>query len=74
MCVFSKLGPYKPTSITHGFQEVKLNSFERAAIYITLTTPALRYTTLEEGKVHVNDVIYDLSDLRILAGSGIKSE
>ena len=53
---------------------MKLNSFERAAIYVTLTTPAMRYTELEKGKVYVNDIIYDLSDLRILAGSGINSE
>lgn len=65
-------GPYKPTAITQGFQEVKLQSYERAAIYVTLSTPNIRYTKVDDGNINVGDIIYDLADLSVLAGSGIK--
>ena len=51
-----------------------MHSFERAAFYITLSTPNMRYTKLEDSQVSVGDTAYDLPDVRVLAGLGIKSK
>lgn len=50
---------------------MKLSSFERAAFYITLSTPNMRYTIANEEMVNVGDIVDDLPDIRVLAGSGI---
>lgn len=67
-------GPYKPTSITKDFRHFEVDSFERTAFYVTLSTPNMRYTKLDESVLSVGDSVYDLSDLRILSGSGIKGK
>ena len=65
-------GSLRPTSINQGFEEFKLNIFETTAIYITLSTPNLRYTKLDE--VSAGIIVYDLPDISIFTGSGIKGE
>jgi hypothetical protein len=67
-------GPYKLTSITEDFRQVEVDSFERIAFYVTLSSPNMRYTKLDEAVLSVGDSVYDLSDVRILAGSGIKGK
>ena len=67
-------GSLRPTSITQGFEEFKLNIFERTAIYITLSTPNLRYTKLNDDEVSAGIIVYDLPDISIFTGSGIKGE
>lgn len=67
-------GSLRPTSITHGFQEFNLHTYERIAIYITLSTPNLRYTKPNDDKVSAGDIVYDLPDISIFAGSGVKGE
>eukprot|EP00804_Cyclotella_cryptica_P022681 CCRYP_012488-RA/>CCRYP_012488-RA protein AED:0.03 eAED:0.03 QI:1589/1/1/1/1/1/9/60/937 len=65
-------GPYKATPIGPSlFQSVKLSSFERVAFYITLLTPNMRYTKVNEGEANLGDIVNDLPDIRVLAGSGI---
>ncbi len=70
-----QLGPYKPTPIDPSlFQPVKLSSFERASFYITLSTPNMRYSKVNQGITNVGDIVSDLPDIRVLAGSGIGGE
>jgi hypothetical protein len=68
--ILCQVGPYKSTPIDPSlFQPVKLSSFERAAFYITLSTPNIRYTKVDEGLANVGDIVNDLPDIRIVAGS-----
>jgi len=73
--ILCQIGPYKSTPIDPSlFQPVKLSSFERASFYITLSTPNMRYTKVNEGVADVGDIVNDLPDIRVLAGSGIGGE
>lgn len=72
---YSCIGSYKATPIDPSlFQPVKLSSYERVAFYITLATPNMRYTKVNEGKAKVGDIANDLPDIRVLVGSGVVGE